>query len=74
MAEEDSEVKKFHAFIVIAEPSEKTSIVDRLDYFSYWTGAVKAATLCLRYKKNPKIIMCLQKRKAPKGKINRHCQ
>ena len=46
---DDPEVRA-HAFNIIMEPTQKTSILDRLNYFSDWTRALRAITHFLKYK------------------------
>ena len=46
---EDPEVKRSYTLSVTAESTKQTAVVNRLDYFSDWTRAVRAMALCLRY-------------------------
>ena len=46
---DDPEVRA-HAFNIIVEPTQKPSILDRLNYFSDWTRALRAIAHCLKYK------------------------
>ena len=46
---DDPEVRA-HAFNITMEPTQKTSILDRLTYFSDWTRALRTITHFLKYK------------------------
>ena len=46
---DDPEVRA-HEFNIIVEPTQKPSILDRLNYFSDWTRALRAIAHCLKYK------------------------